>query len=436
MRCVCSEGGSVLISDPIELRITSLAAGGDGLGRLEDGRVVFVTGGVPGDLVQLADLTLGKRLAHANVGRVLEASPDRTAARCRHFGSCGGCAWQHIRYPAQLDAKRGIVRDALERIGGIQLEVEVEILESPDPYNYRARARLVESSTGIGYRKRGSRECIDIEECPILVSSAQSKLREMISFRRANSDGDAAPTTVPRRRATPEWEILAGSDGTVEAHRVGARGGLVSKKRIKIEVLGERLEASGGSFVQGNALLWDALAGEVRRQCLMPAADSDFAPGEDRNASPRIVELFAGIGFLTLPLARAGCRGVVFESGRAALRDLSRNLGRAGLAGEIEVIGGRVEQRGDWASRFAAADLLLLDPPRTGLDSVLREAVAKVGPPRIVYVSCDPATLARDLREFLAQGYELKTLKALDLFPQTSHVEVVARLERNRSNAD
>jgi 23S rRNA (uracil1939-C5)-methyltransferase len=424
-----------LVSDPVELRITSLAAGGDGLGRLEDGRVVFVAGGVPGDLVELADLTLGKRLAHASVGRVVEASPDRTTARCVHFGSCGGCAWQHIRYEAQLDAKCGIVRDALERIGGIRLESDIEILKSPDPYHYRARARLLESTTGIGYRKRGSRECIDVEECPILVDSAQNRLKEMITEKHAKPDVDAEPPTGARRRAAPEWEILAGSDGVAEAHRVGARAGPKSKKRIKIEVLGEKLEAGAGSFVQGNALLWDALAAEVRNQCLMPAEGVKPESGEDRNRLPRMVELFAGIGFLTLPLVRAGCRGVAFESGRSALRDLSRNLGCAGLGSDIEVVGGRVELRGDWVARFAAADLLLLDPPRTGLDSALREIVATAGPARIVYVSCDPATLARDLREFVGQGYELKTLKAIDLFPQTAHVEVVARLERSKSPA-
>jgi 23S rRNA (uracil1939-C5)-methyltransferase len=149
------------------------------------------------------------------------------------------------------------------------------------------------------------------------------------------------------------------------------------------------------------------------------------------NAKPRFVELFAGIGFLTLPLARAGCRGVVFESGRDALEDLAKNLDRAGFASEIEIIRGRVERQEDWAGRFADADLLLLDPPRTGLEPALRRAVAKFGPQRVVYVSCDPATLARDLREMLAQGYRLAVLKAIDLFPQTSHVEVVVRLERN-----
>jgi 23S rRNA (uracil1939-C5)-methyltransferase len=423
-----------LSSETTKLRVTSLAAGGDGLGRLDDGRVVFVEGGVPGDLVELVDLRLGKRMANARVGRVLEASPDRIQPRCPHFGTCGGCAWQQIRYAAQLEAKRMIVRDALERIGGLSLGSEVEILESPDPYNYRARARLVETTTGVGYRKRGSRETIAVDQCPILVPTAQAKLRELIDRSRDPSEANAAPASTSKRRKQPEWEILAGSTGDAEAHRVGTRSGI--RRTIEIEVLGESLEASLGSFVQGNSLLWDALASEVRTQCLSKGEAGASGQAQSFDVAPRFVELFAGIGFLTLPLARAGCRGVVFESGRDALEDLAKNLDRAGFASEIEIVRGRVERQGNWAARFAEADLLLLDPPRTGLDSNLRRAIGESGPQRIVYVSCDPATLARDLRDMVAAGYRLVHLKAIDLFPQTSHVEVVVRLERDVEASD
>ena len=152
------EDPQIAESAATRLRIFGLAAGGDGVGRLEDGRVVFVDGGVPGDLVELEGLGLSKKMARARVGKILESSPDRTQPLCAHFGSCGGCRWQHISYPAQLDAKRRIVRDALERIGGLRLEQEIEILGSPEPYHYRARARLVETQGRIGYRRRGSRE--------------------------------------------------------------------------------------------------------------------------------------------------------------------------------------------------------------------------------------------------------------------------------------
>jgi 23S rRNA (uracil1939-C5)-methyltransferase len=422
-----------LSSESIRLRITNLAAGGDGLGRLDDGRVVFVEGGVPGDLVELADLRLGKRMANARVGRVLEASEHRVEPRCSHFGRCGGCSWQHVRYATQLEAKRSIVRDALERIGGLSLAAEVEILGSPDPYGYRARARLVETPAGIGYRKRGSREGIAIEECPILVARARDKLDELIDQFREPQPESAAPTPRSKRRTRPEWEILAGSAGSAQAQRVGTRQSVRSK--VEIEVLGESLQATVGSFVQSNSLLWDALAEEVRSQCLSKGVGRPSEPANGLDAGLRFVELFAGIGFLTLPLIRAGCRGVVFERSRDALEDLTQNLDRAGVASKIEIIRGSVERREDWPARFADADLLLVDPPRTGLEPALRRTVARIGPQRIVYVSCDPATLARDLREMVGEGYRLASLKAIDLFPQTPHVEVVVRLERTLGTA-
>jgi 23S rRNA (uracil1939-C5)-methyltransferase len=415
-----------LTDSPRTLRITRLAAGGDGLGRLDDGRVVFVEGGVPGDFVELEDLRLGKRMAKARIRRVLEPSPDRTLPRCRHFGSCGGCSWQHIRYAAQLEAKREIVRDALERIGGVELASEIEILGSPLAYAYRARARLIEGDPGIGYRRRGSRECEAIEECPILLPSAEAALKRLIGDRRTRPAARPGSRSGKRRRTEPEWEILAGlnEDEPACTHRVGER--TTADASIRIEVLGESLRARAGSFVQGNALLWNGLAEEVRRQCL--AADSNR--GSDAASAPRFVELYAGIGFLTLPLARAGWRGVVYESGRDALRDLAANLENGGFADAIEIVAGRVEGHSDWPRRLADAELLLVDPPRVGLESSLCESIAAVGPRRVVYVSCDPATLARDLRILLAGGYRIAQLRALDLFPQTAHVEVVARLER------
>jgi 23S rRNA (uracil1939-C5)-methyltransferase len=190
---------------------------------------------------------------------------------------------------------------------------------------------------------------------------------------------------------------------------------------VTLDVLGERLRASSGSFIQGNALLWDALAEEVRSQVTMERGES---------TPERFIELYAGVGFLTLPLARRGLSGVAIESDRSALADLAANLSSSGLTKQVEIIRGRVEGRGDLARLFAAADVLLTDPPRVGLAATVREAIASAGPTRLVYVSCDPATLARDVKVFVSAGYQLESVRALDLFPQTPHVEVVARLER------
>ena len=409
------------------IRVTSLASGGDGVGRLPDGRVVFVEGGVPGDLVEPRGWVERKRMVRTGIARLIEASPDRVEAVCVHFGVCGGCLWQHIDYPKQLEAKLGIVRDALERIGGLDAVDVSDIVPSPEPYGYRTRARLVERAGRLGFRRRGSREIEAIASCPVLVPAVEAR-RVELATRLASAPPDSTAAEAKRRRSTREveWELLAGVGEAVSCGRTGRRDS--ARERVEIRVLGETLQASRGSFVQGNVLLWDALAREV--------CDQAFGSDSARETRPRrFVELYAGIGFFSLPLARAGLEGVAIESSPFALRDLRANIARAALRERVEVLAGRVEARGDLDARFAATDVLVVDPPRRGLEEKVREAVARKGPSRVVYVSCDPATLARDLRALVAEdGYRLASVRAFDLFPQTPHVETVVRLERDQGS--
>ena len=407
------------------LRVSGLASGGEGVGRLDDGRVVFVEGGVPGDLVLLTDWTLKKKLARARIDRLIESSADRVEARCEHFGRCGGCQWQHIRYDAQLEAKRTTVRNALERIGGFKSDLDVAITASPEPYRYRARARLSEFGGVIGYRRQGSRDIEPVESCVVLTETAQdalSRLRDSIGSETEQPLSTEDSSSPRKKKAPTEWIVSSGTAGPAIFQEVVAkRERNADSESITLEVLGEKLRASSNSFMQGNALLWDALADEVCRQCLF---------SEDDRAPKRFVELYAGIGFLTIPIARRGLSGVAIESDQAALADLTFNLAQTGLAKQVEIVRGRVEKRRDLRRRFGPADVLIVDPPRVGLESSIRDAIASDGPSRVVYVSCDPATLARDLRVLVARGYALSSVQALDLFPQTPHVEVVARLDR------
>jgi 23S rRNA (uracil1939-C5)-methyltransferase len=176
--------------------------------------------------------------------------------------------------------------------------------------------------------------------------------------------------------------------------------------------------------VQANALLWDPLIEAVCEAALGSRG------GDTASASPSFAELYCGIGFFTLPLVAAGARGVALESDRAALSHLAFNLRRAGLADRVEVLRGRAEERGDLAHRFAGVDFVLVDPPRTGLAAPVRRALIESGVERIVYLSCDPGTLARDLAELTAAGHRLVSLRLFDLFPQTSHVESLVVLEK------
>ena len=438
--------------------MTGLASAGDGVGRLPDGRVVFIEGAAVGDVVTLSGLQLKGKVARARIAALVEASPDRVEPRCAHFGECGGCRWQHLSYAAQLRAKQQILQDALVRIGGFDFDALPDIVASPSQYGYRARARLVQVGDRLGYRRLGSHEGVAATECPILVPAAETELAKGVP--------QAADATRKRRgKRDVEWEILVGSDPdapplvevaapTREPRRGAGRAGRAKGRRpaaslgprraaspggrsdspeaaaarASIRVLGETLEARLGSFVQGNALLWEALAAAVRDACLFPQANAENPAAPD--SARRFVELYAGIGFLTLPLARAGFSGAAFESSPSAVRDLEQNLEAAGLSDRVEAVCGDVGVRGDWAARFRNADVLLADPPRTGLAEPVREAIASEGPPRLVMVSCDPATLARDLRGLAASGYEIMSLRAFDLFPQTPHVEAVVQLER------
>jgi 23S rRNA (uracil1939-C5)-methyltransferase len=174
--------------------------------------------------------------------------------------------------------------------------------------------------------------------------------------------------------------------------------------------------------MQGNALLWDALAEEVCRLATPPA---------DSKKPKRFVELYAGIGFLTIPLARRGYSGIAIESDRSAVSDLTFNLAQNGLTKDVKVVRGRAESRRDLAKHLRAADLLVVDPPRVGLDKSVRDLIASDGPAGLIYVSCDPATLARDLKEIVAGGYELTLIRAFDLFPQTPHIETISHLARS-----
>jgi 23S rRNA (uracil1939-C5)-methyltransferase len=412
-------GGDV--SPDEEVEITALSSEGDGVGRLADGRVVFVRDSAPGDRVRLDEIRAARRFVRAGIADLVRPSKDRVAPACPHFGSCGGCQWQHLAYPAQLEAKRQIVHDALERIGGISLPERPEIVPSPEPYAYRARARWVEAEDGLGYRARASREVRKTDSCPVLVPAAEAAMQATAARLQAKRTAQGGRD---RSRRAREWVVTAaGPDPDAQAIVSGAhrRGAL---QTLRIEVAGATLRVDNASFIQGNALLWEPLVAAVREVCLAGPV------GETKGRTPRFVELYCGVGFFTIPLAAAGARGVAIESDRSALKHLADNLRRAGLRAQVEILGGRVEAREDLSRLLSSVDFVLVDPPRAGLASRVRDALVDRSPARIVYLSCDPGTLARDLSVLTEGGYSVSSLRLFDLFPQTPHVESLAVLER------
>ncbi|MGH0036268.1 MAG: class I SAM-dependent RNA methyltransferase [Myxococcota bacterium] len=388
----------------VECEIETLAAGGDGVGRLPDGRALFVEGAAPGDRVRVRVSELRARYARGRVVRLLEPGPDRVEPACPSFGVCGGCSWQHIDYAAQVRAKTGILRDAVERIGHLACPDPIPFHASPEAYGYRLRARLLVSGREVGYRRRRSHAVCAVRECPVLEPALAERL------------GDMADDAASGRLGHGEWELFAGAQGP-RVRRVRRGAG----EPAEIEVLGAKLRISPGVFAQANRGLLDPLAEAVRRAVVAgrPAAPDGL-----------LLELFAGAGFFTLGCAPHFLATVAVESDAAAVRDLRFNLARAGL-GPVEVRAEACEAvLADWASQGRSPDVVLLDPPRAGLGREGVEALARIAPGRVVYLSCDPATLARDLARLCDDGYTLRGLEGFDLFPQTPHVEALAVIER------
>jgi 23S rRNA (uracil1939-C5)-methyltransferase len=381
--------------ETVELVIDELAAGGDGVGRGPDGRVVFVPFTAPGDRVRVRVTESRARFARGSVESLLAPGSQRSDPVCPVFGSCGGCAWQHVAYSAQLAAKAKILEDALRRLGRLEPPGPIEITPSPSPYGYRGRARVFAQAGRVGWRRRRSHTVCATTRCPVLLPALDQKLHEL-ALRPPPRDG--------------EWELAFG-DGQARAAALGRR----SRERIFLEVAGERIGISPGVFAQANALLLPALAARLL---------------ELAGAGDRALELYAGAGCFTLPLARRFQRLTALEASPEAVRDLRANLEEAGIE-NTSVLGETLErafERGDLSA--IEPEALVLDPPRAGLPEGAVDALAGLNPARVVYLSCDPATLARDLALWVGRGWALRSLEGFDLFPQTPHVEGLALLER------
>ncbi len=380
----------------IELRIDELAAGGEGVGRGPDGRVIFVPFTAPGDRVRVQVTQSRERFARARVETLLAPGPDRSDPVCPVFGSCGGCAWQHVAYPAQLTAKARILEDALRRIGRLEPPGPIVIEPSPSAYGYRSRTRVLVEAGRVGYRRRRSHALCATTRCPVLLPPLDEKLH-------------ALAQNPPRDDG--EWE-LAWGDGEARAVALAAPG----RERVWLEVAGERIGISPGVFAQSNALLLPALAAR-----LLACAGSGGSA----------LELYAGAGCFTLPLARRFERLVALEADTGAVNDLHANLRDAGIA-NVDVMAETLEHalERDGLARLTP-EVLVLDPPRAGLPEGAVEVLAGLSPARVVYLSCDPATLARDLALWSARGWALRGIEGFDLFPQTPHVEALALLARD-----
>jgi 23S rRNA (uracil1939-C5)-methyltransferase len=415
--------------------------GGDFLARV-DGKAIFVPLTLPGEQVRARVVAEKKSYATAEPEEIVTASPHRVAPACRHFGSCGGCQYQHADYEAQLEIKRVVLRETLER-GGVPLAKEIETLAA-EPWAYRNRIRVAIDATGrVGYRGRRSHAIVPIVECPIaaplLVRAALAAgdiLRESRAIWRPDEillfcDGDETAlladvfaagsagnqfqqfcARLAERIPELRGAELAAEDRDGGPPRLIAQWGAAS---LVYRAGGVDYRVDQGAFFQVNRLLVDQLA--------------DYVTHGVQGALTW--DLFAGVGLFARQLAEKFAQVVAVESAAAALPALEHNLAgknaRVVQATTLQFLQHATEHpRPD----LIVPDLIVIDPPRIGLGPKTTELLTTIGVPAIAYVSCDPATLARDLRAMISTGYEIDSVALVDLFPQTFHLETIVLLSR------
>jgi 23S rRNA (uracil1939-C5)-methyltransferase len=435
----------------IELRIEKLVYGGDGLGHNE-GNTVFVPFVLPEETVSVETIEQRKKFVRGRVASVVQPSPIRIAAPCPHFGVCGGCNYQHIPYKSQLQFKADILRETLSRLGRIAWEGPITTHASP-AYGYRNRAQwkigkapasVTENAAAdgdkpvIGYFESGSQKLCPVRECPILsprlaeTLAALSKLLQKgdlpDTLREVEAFADDADEKVLlnlsfERLDTPSEQIaqkvraiLPTAETLLLQNRRADKFELVGPGYLSYRVGDAVFQVGHLSFFQVNRFLIAELVSLV-----LGDAKGNLA-----------LDLFAGVGLFTVPLAHRFQRVVAVESNEASARDLAANLQQSG-AGSPSARHTRVEPFLErWNDR---PDMVLLDPPRAGVSPEALASLNKLAPAAIVYLSCDPATLARDLAILTGTTekpgrYQISEVHLVDIFPETYHMEVLVRLSR------
>jgi 23S rRNA (uracil1939-C5)-methyltransferase len=387
----------------LRVKIEKIVPNGFGLAFAEN-LTVFVALAAPDDELLVKINQKKGKTAFAEIVEIIKPSKERTEPRCPYFTQCGGCNFQQLNYTAQMDAKVEIIRDCLSRIGRINYEREIIKIPSPNDYNYRSRAQWHVDVRGrrIGYFKRNSHDVIDVEICPILTGEMQATLTEL--------------------RETIEWESFDGRIIEIEAAQGGADVSIYSPEiveptdEISFATKENRYFYDANTFFQGNQFLIEPLI----------EAATGGARGEIA------VDLYCGVGLFTLPLARSFKKVFGVEGYGGAIEFAKKNAENA----RLENIDFATENVDTWLGESREklknidVDFVLLDPPRAGTERETIENLLQIKPRQISYVSCEPSILARDLRVLCRCDYEIEKIAAIDLFPQTHHVETVVRLNR------
>jgi 23S rRNA (uracil1939-C5)-methyltransferase len=426
-----------MMSGKVKLNIGSMAFKGYGVARFHR-KVVFIPYSVTGDEVWVEIIEEKRNYSMGRLKKIIVPSPWRVDPPCPYFGLCGGCQWQHIDYSIQGELKKEILKEVLKRIGGQKEIPSITMASSTDPYGYRARIQLKGNEKAMGYYQERSHHIVDIDHCPI----SHPLVNQMILLLRRE---------LPLFSRMKEIEINVSPEegkGVLILHPLSFHQGLENflKEYLQTHPIlkGIAIIRKGGPTLLGNPLLNFTIPlnqyGGKRNLKLRTSPESFFQVNLKQNQTlvqmvfqfsdvkedERVLDLYAGVGNLTLPLAIKAKEIFGVEENRMAVEDARFNA-KENRIKNCEWIHGRVE---DVLKRWSGErpNLVVLDPPRTGCKTIL-DQVVRLKPEKIVYVSCEPTRLSRDLRLFFESGYDLQRLGFIDMFPQTYHMEVVALLK-------
>lgn len=389
----------------LDVTIDRIVGDGKGIG-FAGGKTVFVSRTAPGDRVRARVTRASKNVLHAVPEKIYTPSPMRIEPECPYYDVCGGCDLMHISYRDQLLTKVGIIEDALRRIAKLEEMPNIDIVASRNEFGYRSRAEWQVSAENslVGYFMENSKSIVDVEVCPIITDNTQALLTTL----RDDVEAGLVPEAAREYRGVTT-DVTSALENTA-----------TERSAMLIQEVGEfTYRFSAESFFQANMDIAAELVKGVMRIATQARSENGYA-----------IDLYAGVGLFSLPLAKLFKRIIAVESHKPAVRWLKENLATAGFT-RSKVMSVPVEHwvNGD-VTRYGKVALMVFDPPRTGAGPRAIQGMLKIAPAHIAAVSCDPATFARDLRGLLDGGYELVSIRAYDMFPQTHHVELLAHLKR------
>ncbi len=381
--------------------------------------MLFVPFALDGEIVRVQVSDEHARWARTRLLEVLKPSARRIAPRCRHFQECGGCHYQHLTYEDQLQVKTEIVRDQLQRLGGFSSPPVLAAIASPEPWNYRSSMRFHLTPQGkLGFMRSNASTVMPIEECHLPLPALDElwpriQLEDPQSIEQVSVRVDSHGETMILFHAGDAPFNPVEVDATTSVHWETPAGRLVlaGDPSLEMQVLGKSFRVSAGSFFQVNA----GLLPDLVRLVMSAAA---IQPGQ------HAFDLYAGVGLFSLFLAEAGASVTAVELSETACSDFVLNLD---AYDGIELY--EADVGAALAALTAAPDVILADPPRAGLEPRVVTRLLDLRPARFVYVSCDPATLARDAKKLVQGGYTLRSVQPIDMFPQTYHIETVSLFE-------